>query len=119
MEPLVDDVALTHEDFKNAIEILKRSQQTLVFLDSLICPIRELIGSSRDDIKMIKLKNLLEQHGIIDNALGFWSLASCKTEGCSPKGHIHFTSFSLNEEWFKKNCNTHRFDEETKQFKLF
>lgn len=74
------------------IEILKRSDQELVFLDAIITPVRSL-GLSEDELHEIVLQ--LKSAGVIDHAGGFWSYY---------RRRVIITSVSLNEDWFRANC---------------
>lgn len=82
---------------EQVVEILKRSHQRLVFLDSIICPVRKLIGTRPgDDNEMMEIFNHLKEKGIVESCTGFMSLYV--------EPHVYLTSFTLTREFFNKHC---------------
>ena len=78
------------------IEILKKSNQTLVFLDSLICPVRSTVGYSERDSKMRQIADELKELNVIKSYSGYASLIT-------RPWHLHISSFVLTEDFFQKN----------------
>lgn len=87
---------ITEATIQEMISILKKSDQTLIFLDSLICPVRELIGHSYRDHEMRVLAAELKRRKVIDNWHGY--------TGSDLPVHVYASSFTLNKEWFLLNC---------------
>lgn len=77
------------------IEILKRSDQTLVFLDSQICPVRSVVPESDYDEVMKELITKLKYHGVIEKAMGFISMSRRPP-------FFYATSFILTEGFFRQ-----------------
>jgi hypothetical protein len=78
------------------IEILKRSDQRLVWLESIICPVRKLVGEFYKDSKMTEIFNYLYANNIIEDGGGFISRHG--------EPHLYITSVTLTSEFFNKNC---------------
>lgn len=98
---------------EQAIEILKQSNQTLVWLNALVTPLRDLVPSSPRDEKMKALLEELKGMGIVDNTTGFWSHSTIP-------GFYYPTSLSLNKQWFEQNCTPRkRSHKQSGQLNLF
>lgn len=82
---------------EEVIELLKQSDQELVFLDARITPVRQLVGKSKKDKKMHKLALELVANKVICEYSGFWSLAE-------PGGYLYVTNFWLTKDFFKTYC---------------
>ena len=105
---------ITREELHKVIAILKKATSININVNCLKYPIRDIVGQSKGDIRMLQLKTYLERMKIIDGtALGHWALS----EG--HPGHLYITMITLTKEFFNKECITHRYDEESKQFQLF
>ena len=105
---------ITREELHQVIAILKKATSINIDVDCIKYPIRDIVGQSKGDIRMLQLKTYLERMNIIDGtALGHWSLAEGRP------GHLYITSISLTKEFFNKECLKHRYDENSNQFKLF
>jgi len=79
------------------VNLLKKSDQKLVFLDSKICPIRTLVGKSKKDRKMRTILKGLQDLGILEYYSGFFSLAE-------PGGFMYCTSAVLTKEFYNAHC---------------
>lgn len=105
---------ITREEIHQVIAILKTATSQHITVDCLKYPIRKIVGQSKGDIRMLQLKSDLERMNIIDGtAYGHWSLAEGRP------GHLYITTLTLTNEFFDKECIKHRYDEESKQFRLF
>jgi hypothetical protein len=89
------------------IEILSKSDQTLVFLDSIICPVRDYMGDSPRENEMHELVDILKKREIIEYAMGFWS-------NMETPGYVFIDTFTLTDKFFKSTR-----EKEYKQLKLF
>jgi len=83
------------------IGILKKSNQSIVFLDAIKTPIRELVGKSARDCMMAQIADQLKVDGIISGSYGFMSMACTKP-------YFYATSFSLTDEFFNEHCKGNR-----------
>ncbi|MEM9363640.1 MAG: hypothetical protein AAGA43_13460 [Bacteroidota bacterium] len=82
---------------KRIIDALKNTNQTLVFLESKICPIRSIVGQSKGDEKMKAVLDKLVSEGIVEYYTGFMSLSE-KTP------FLYATSLVLNDKFFEDCC---------------
>jgi len=82
-------------EIEKVINILKKSDQTLIFLDSKVCPVRNFIGQSERDSKMKALAEELKRKGVIKQYLGYMV--------CSVPSFLHIDSFSLTQDFFQKH----------------
>ncbi len=85
-------VSINQEEIDQAIKLLKNSDQTLIFLESIVCPVREYIGKSNLDLKMKALAEELKQRAVIHSYSGY-------SAGNFPF-HLYITSFTLTKEFF-------------------
>lgn len=92
---------MSEEQISVVIEVLKKSDQALVSLNSLICPVRSMVPDSNRDQVMRWLIEELKNRRIIEYALGFQSLAK-------RPAFFYATSFTLSEEFFKEYCDSRR-----------
>ena len=92
---------MSEEQIQQVIEVLQASRQTLVFLDSLICPVRSVVPSSERDQVMRWLIEELKDRDIIEYALGFASLAK-------RPAYFYATSFTLTDGFFAEHCSPRR-----------
>ena len=88
---------MIQETIRQVIEILKKSDQTIIFLDSKICPIRQLVGKSESDVNMKSIAKNLKDLNVIKSFHGFTSMA-----GPGPC-FLYISSFTLTEDFFQKN----------------
>jgi hypothetical protein len=82
---------------EEVIELLKKSNQQLVFLNAKITPVRSLVGKSKKDRKMHELALDLVSDKVIREYSGFWSLAETP-------GYLYIDVFTLTEEFFNTYC---------------
>lgn len=80
---------------EQVIEILKKSDQDLVFLDSQICNVRSVVPKSDYDEVMRELIPKLKYHGVIKGAYGFMSMSRRPP-------FFYATSFDLTESFFRQ-----------------
>lgn len=98
----------------DVIHCLMNSRQTLVFFDSIVCPVRDIVGRSPSDETMHMIIHELKKRGIVKYALGFSANCNCKPGDTE---YVFLSSCVLNKEWFDKNCKPRR--SEPKQLDLF
>lgn len=77
------------------IEVLKKSDQELVFLDSQICNVRAVVPHSEYDVVMKEVIVRLKYMGVIEGAYGFMSLSKRPP-------FFYATSFDLTEGFFNQ-----------------
>jgi len=77
---------------------LAKSDQTLVFLDSAICPIRKIVGKSHRDQKMHAILKRLKKEGIVWYGGGYHA----HMDG----GFVYLSCFVLTDQYFNNKPGT-------------
>lgn len=85
------------KEIQDVIRILKKSEQDLVFFNSLICPVRDLVGQSEGDKKMRAILDELEKRKIVEYYSGYWSCSETP-------GFFYADSLVLTKNFFLKEC---------------
>ena len=91
------------------VQMLKKSDQHLVFLDSTQVPLRKLMGKSHRDKEMHKLYGRLKELGVIESGSGFASLAD------GYPTYTYLTGFYLADSFYEEHCKPRHYV----QLKLF
>jgi hypothetical protein len=95
---------------EEVIELLKKSNQELVFLNAKITPVRSLVGKSKKDRKMHQLALDLIDDKVIREYSGFWALDE-------PGGYLYIDVFTLTEKFFNTYCKRRQLSYQLSLFK--
>jgi hypothetical protein len=93
---LVNVFNMDEETINKVIEMFKNSHQTLVWLDSICCPVRKVAGESHRDQEMHDLVQILKERNIIKDAGGFMSLMERPP-------YVYIDTVTLTDDFFNKH----------------